>query len=315
MGRVADAGWQLTGRMVSVAPVPADLPEPQLVHLPGRGRTAVIDTGAPIAATSGDGAQGQPTLILLHALACTGLLTWYPCFDALRQRYRVIVFDQRWHGQGIRSSRFRLADCADDVAAVADAAGVDQFVPVGYSMGSLVAQLAWRQHPDRVEGAVLAASTMKFRRGEGDPKTMHAIANRLAAVAERRLTAAPASNPVTAGLDDNRWARAQLRTTTGAEITGAGAVISTFDSSDWISEMDVPTAVVIPTRDKAIPPTHQRQLAKALPHSTVYEIDAGHASCVMNAGAFRPGLLAACASVSVRLPGRHAQEKSSPEQP
>src|SRR5262245_8501907 len=120
MSRVTEAGWQLTGRIVSVAPVPADLPTPALVHLPGRGRTAVVDTGAP---PSSDGSAERPTLILLHALACTGLLTWYPSLGALSQRYRVITFDQRWHGQGIRSPHFTLEDCADDAVAVADALG------------------------------------------------------------------------------------------------------------------------------------------------------------------------------------------------
>jgi diacylglycerol O-acyltransferase len=243
-------------------------------------------------------------LILLHALACTGLLTWYPCFDALRQRYRVITFDQRWHGQGIRSPHFRLEDCGDDVVAVADVLGVDRFVAVGYSMGSLVAQLAWRQHPDRVAGAVLGASTTHFRRGETEPKALHIVANRLSLAAERRMRAALADNPRTDLPDPNRWAMAQLRTTSTAEITGAGAVISRFDSSSWIGGMTIPTSVVVTNRDKAVPPAHQRQLAKALPQSTSYEIDAGHASCVMNAAAFRPGLLAACASVSSRLAKR-----------
>jgi pimeloyl-ACP methyl ester carboxylesterase len=295
MGRIGDVGWGLTGRLVSVAPVPSDLPVPSLVHLPGRGRTAVIDTGTPA-----DGVAGPP-LILLHALACTGLLTWYPCLDALRKRYRVVIFDQRWHGQGIRSPQFRLEDCADDVAAVADVLGIGRFVVAGYSMGSLVAQLAWRQHPDRVAGAVFGASTTKFYRGASEPKGLDVVANRLSQLAERRMHAAPAGDPATKTVGDNRWALAQLRSTSSAEITGAGAVISRFDSSAWIHQMDVPTSVVLTLRDRAIPPEHQRRLARALPQSTTYEIDAGHASCVMNAAAFRPGLVAACASVSVRL--------------
>jgi pimeloyl-ACP methyl ester carboxylesterase len=52
----------------------------------------------------------------------------------------VVVFDQRWHGQGISSPRFLLEDCADDVGALADALGVDTFVPVGFSMRALVVQ-------------------------------------------------------------------------------------------------------------------------------------------------------------------------------
>ena len=41
--------------------------------------------------------------------------------------------------------------------------------------------------------------------------------------------------------------------------------------------MSVPTSVVIPTKDRAIPAARQRRLAKTLPNSTVYEFDGGHA--------------------------------------
>jgi len=54
--------------------------------------------------------------------------------------------DHRGHGRGIRSAKpFRLADCADDVAALADRLGIETFIPVGYSMGGTVAQLMWRR--------------------------------------------------------------------------------------------------------------------------------------------------------------------------
>jgi diacylglycerol O-acyltransferase len=296
MGRIADVGWRTTGRLMSVAPVPP-LPATKPLELPGRGSTVYVDTGLP---ETPDAAR-RPTLILLHALACTGLLTWYPCLEELRRRYRVVVFDQRWHGRGIRSPRFRLEDCADDVVAVADALGIDRFVPVGYSMGSLVSQLVWHQHPARVAGAVLAASTTYFHPHGGETKTMRAIATRIYRTAERRIGAVPVDVPELKKHNDNTWALGQLRSTTRAEITGAAAAISRFDSASWISSMDVPTSVVIPMKDRAIPAGRQRQLARALPNSTTYEFAGGHASVVMNAAAFRPALLAACASVSTRL--------------
>jgi 3-oxoadipate enol-lactonase len=101
---------------------PVDLPAPRLLELPGRGRTCVIDAPGP---------EGAPVVILLHALATTAALSWYPSVAALTQHYRVIAFDQRWHGRGIQSDHFRIADCADDVVAVADALGVDKFMLVG----------------------------------------------------------------------------------------------------------------------------------------------------------------------------------------
>lgn len=295
MGRLAEFGWSATRRVVSVAPA-RDLPEGRLVRLAGRGSTYVIDSGPD---------DERPVLFLLHALACTGLLTWYPHLAALRRRYRVVTFDQRWHGQGIRSPRFTLEDCADDVVAVADALGVGRFVCAGYSMGSLVTQLAWHRHPERVQGAVMCASTASFIIGRRDPVAVRAVRDRLARSAvRRRRPPRLVDERSVAFADDNRWAVDQFRRTSGAEITAAAAAISRFDSTPWIGRMDVPAAVVVTARDRAVPPSRQRALARRIPHAAVYDVDAGHAAVVLSADRFRPALLAACASVTARLNGR-----------
>ncbi|MDT7572674.1 MAG: hypothetical protein QOE05_2848 [Actinomycetota bacterium] len=265
-----------------------------MLDLPGRGRTYVVDTGPVPSARGGD----APTIVLLHALACTGLLTWYPCLDALRRRYRVVVFDQRSHGQGIRGGPFRLDDCADDVAAVADALGIDRFVCAGYSMGTLVAQAAWHRHPDRVAGLVLCAGTTHFAASPRRADTVQRVGARIAAVAARQQRLAVEALDQTA---DDRWAWRQFRATTAREVTAAGTVLARFDSRPWIDRVDVPTAVVVTAKDRLVPPARQRELARAIPAATVYEVEAGHAACVLNAERFRPALLAAAASVTGRI--------------
>src|SRR5690554_588155 len=142
-------------RVRGVVPVPdVRIPPGRLVELPGRGTTYLTDVPGP---------PGAPTIVLLHAVGCTGMLTWFTTVPALAQHYRVVVFDQRWHGRGITSETFDLRDCADDVAAVLDLLEIDRAIVAGYSMGSVIAQRVWRQHPDRIAGLVLAATTPRFR--------------------------------------------------------------------------------------------------------------------------------------------------------
>lgn len=286
MGRIGTLALHVAGRLVAAPPVP-DLPEGRLVELPGRGRTFVIDTGPAPAS--------QPAeLVLLHALACTGLLTWYPSLDALRRRYRVVIFDQRWHGQGIRAGRFDLEDCADDVVALADVLGLDRVIVAGYSLGSLVAQTTWRRHRDRVAGLVLAASTTHFADTERARRRV---------ITTARLAPARVRPPTTVdATPDELWAWRQFRATSGHDVAHAAAAIARFDSRTWIGGVDVPSAVVVTARDRLIPPGRQRQLAQRIPQATSYEADAGHASCVLGADRFTPALLAACASVSARVP-------------
>lgn len=275
---------------VAVAPV-GELPTGSMVDLPGRGSTYVIDTGADPAH------EGKPTLVLLHALACTGTLNWYPVIDKLAEKSRVVVLDQRWHGRGIRSERFTLEDCADDVVALADVLGLDRVVPVGYSMGTLVSQLVWKQHRDRVAGLVLCAGAAHFKRNSRERMALESLHAGLGAL-KPRPSPVPAGGPRIGG--DRIWAYSQFRETSYGAIGRATAEIGKFDSTTWVGDIDVPTAVVVPTRDMIIPPRRQRWLARQIAGAAMYEVDCGHSSCVMNTGPFTEGLLAASSSVLAR---------------
>ena len=109
-----------------------------------------------------------PTIVLLHALGCTGLLTWFPAIEPLSRRFRVVTLDLRWHGQGIHDGDFSLVDCADDVGALIDVLELEEVLVAGYSMGSIVAQRVWRQHRARIRGLVLCATTDRFQMNLGE---------------------------------------------------------------------------------------------------------------------------------------------------
>ncbi len=134
---------------------PPGLPAGHPLELVGRGRTFYRRPAGP---------PGAPTLLLLHGWTANSALNWYPSYETLSRRFDVVAIDHRGHGRGIRSRRrFRLEDCADDAVALADALGIDRFVPVGYSMGGPVAQLIWRRHrrAGGGAGAVLHRSQLR----------------------------------------------------------------------------------------------------------------------------------------------------------
>src|SRR5690348_2436288 len=130
------------------------LPMGRRIELPGRGTTFVRCI---------EGPPGAPTVVLLHGWIASGGLNWFNAFEPLAQRYNVVAPDLRGHGRGLRSRRrFRLADCADDVAALIDHYDTGPVIAVGYSMGGPVSQLLWRRHPEQVAGLVLAATSYRF---------------------------------------------------------------------------------------------------------------------------------------------------------
>ena len=286
--------------MVRQVPGKAVTPLTRLVELPGRGTTRVWECAGP---------QGAETLVLIHGVMFTAELNWGRIFAPLAPHFRVVAADLRGHGDGIRiGSRFRLEDCADDVAALAGVLDIRRFVAVGYSMGGMVAQLLHRRHASLLSGLVLCSTARNVR---GSP------AEQLAALAVPVMAAALRWNPIlhlvgaevfgTALLgrvDDlatGRWARAQLSRTTLATAVSAMHAVCEFTSDSWISQVDVPTAVVVTARDRIVPPNRQLELARSVPGASVHEVDADHGACVNAPQVFARGLLEACWSVE---PGR-----------
>ena len=278
----------------------ARIPKGRILELPGRGgATYVTDTPGPD--------PDSPTLVLLHALGCTGLLTWYPTIEPFSRRYRVVTMDQRWHGQGIRSDEFSLYDCADDVAALIDALELDDVIVCGYSLGSIVAQRVWRQHPDKVQGLVLCATTDRFALTPSERVffTGMGVAMFGARGISRSRAALTAARATARALDlepsdIHEWAMREFRSTSPWAIGQALAALGHHHSRPWINKIDVPTAVVVGTRDRVIEPARQFSLAKAIPGATVHDVDGGHAMCVLEAEKFVPTVVEAVNTVNAR---------------
>lgn len=270
------------------------VPSGRTVDLPCRGCTYVVDSG-PVA--------GAPTFMLLHGLACTGLMMWYPALKMMREFGRVVVFDQRWHGQGISTPRFLLEDCADDVAALADALGVEKFVPVGYSMGSAVAQLVWRRHAQRLDGLVLGAAPTGWWNGVPWERVGAGV---LAALIEAFSPRPGLPRPAVAEVEsyvrnDLQWILGQVRSTSAGGIARAIAETTRFDSTSWVGQIDVPTSVLIPLRDRAIPTRQQFWLANQIPNAHIVTVDAGHTCSVLQSDQFVTALREAVDSVRRRI--------------
>ncbi|WP_405496507.1 alpha/beta fold hydrolase [Nocardia sp. NBC_00511] len=278
-----------------------EVPQGRMVELPGRGSTYLVDLPGPT--------PESPTVLLLHGMATTAMLNWFPSLAELNEHFRVVLYDQRWHGHGIRSERFDLDDLADDAVAVADTVGIERPIVAGYSLGGLIAQLVAHRHPDRIGGIVLAATTYRFQekwRERAFHRSWGAIAASMsewsfqrAELRRDRLPVLPESSWPVGRLDV--WATAEFRATSGWALAQALAVVGRFDASDWLPSLKVPAAVVITTRDRAMPVYRQLEMAKAIPGAEIFLARAGHAACALEADVFVPVFLEACQAVANRL--------------
>lgn len=274
-----------------------ELPPARELDLPGRGRLAVREVPGP---------PGAPVLVLLHGWSVTADLNWYPVFEALGAHYRVISFDHRGHGRGIRSRRpFRLQDCVDDVIAVVDALGIDRFTAVGYSMGGAVAQLLWLQQRRRLDALVLCATGCRFADTVAARAQLGVLRPASWAVrALPRRVAHPLFARAIQVRTRNRalqpWILDEVASGDPRKVIEAGTEVQRFDSRGWATAIGIPTAVIVLDQDTILPTRLQEELVSTLMRPTVLHLAGDHDVCVRDADRFTATLLDACAAVVPR---------------
>ena len=102
------------------------------------------------------GKEGAPWLILSHSLACT-VRMWDPQIAAFKDRYRILAYDMRGHGQSAApAGPYTLDMLADDVLALMRELKIDRACYVGLSIGGMIGQHLALKEPKRFEKMVLA---------------------------------------------------------------------------------------------------------------------------------------------------------------
>jgi pimeloyl-ACP methyl ester carboxylesterase len=283
--------------MVSALAEPP-LPLGERIDLPERGTTFVRHVQGP---------AGAPTVLLLHGWIASGGLNWFNAFEPLAQHYSVVAPDLRGHGRGLRTRRrFRLADCADDVAALLEHLDTGPVIAVGYSMGGPVAQLLWRRHPELVSGLVLCATSYRFVNGARERFVFSSVM--ATAVGTTRAGAWVGRTPGLVRIGPRgsaarptnlrTWAAGEMRRHDLVKIMEAGQAIGSYNARRWIGEVDVPTTVLITTKDRAVAPSEQHRLVDAIPGAEAQLLHDGHIACAKRE--FGPALVRAVGSVVAR---------------
>lgn len=269
-----------------------DLPAGTHVDLRGRGTTFVRHLPGPTEATP---------VVLLHGWTVTADLNWYPAYRPLAADRTVVALDHRGHGRGIRSrERFRLIDCADDVAALCEVLGLDRVIVAGYSMGGPVALSTWDRHPELVAGLVLCATAPIFGPADRGWERTMAVTASLARLAPTPVIRAISGRILGRRLDMSdrvgRWAASQVALGDPRTVAEAGHDLSRFDGRPLLPRIDVPTAVIRTLDDATVPAARQQRLLDGITGARDFPVGGDHNACITNAGEFVPTLRDAVAA-------------------
>lgn len=211
----------------------------------------------------------QPTLLAHHA----------------ERPHRVVVLDNRGTGRSDRPrGPYTMAQMADDVSAVIEAALGEPAIVVGISMGGMIAQHVAMRHPSKVRGLVLLATTPglpwvtpPMPQALATLLTMPLAGSRRAARLQRLLL--PKSELHRAGEHLARWPAALAVD----PVTMAGFLSQFYAAvTNWtgggLAKIACPTVVVTGAEDILVPPRNSRQIARRIPRSHLEVLpDVAHA--------------------------------------
>jgi pimeloyl-ACP methyl ester carboxylesterase len=260
-------------KVASAVEIPPLLPG-RIVHLPGRGEIFVRhhihqDPDA-------------PTVLLLHGWTASSDLQFFTAYEDLARDFSVVGVDHRGHGRGLRPNRpFSLEDCADDAADVVRALGIGSVTTVGYSMGGPISLLVWQRHPELVDAMVLQATALEWSgtRGERNRwRVGRVVGPVIRQISTPRIMRFGLRRAIPRGHELSRfvpWIVGEIRRNDQWMVSEAGRAISHFDARPFAGYVDVPTAFVLTTRDRLVPPRKQQALADAV-KATVVHLEGDH---------------------------------------
>src|ERR687893_2314544 len=94
-----------------------------------------------------DGAADAPVVVLSNSLGATRGM-WDPQVPALAERFRVVTYDTRGHGDSpAPEGPYTLDDLVDDVVALLDRLGVRRAHVAGLSLGGVTGMRAGARGP------------------------------------------------------------------------------------------------------------------------------------------------------------------------
>jgi 3-oxoadipate enol-lactonase len=224
------------------------------------------------------GAQGAPTLVFINGLG-TDHRIWDGVLSALPAALSVLVYDLR--GQGLSepgAARYDLPGLAADLEQLLQQLGTKAVVPVGFSLGGLVAQQLAHSYPERLRALILCATAGRIASAEvWQQRAQQVRQGGLVGIAEASM---------------ERWFSREFREQQPHQVSGyrrmllgsepssylaAVGVLADADLSERAAKLSLPTLLVAASADVATPPDGMRKLATHIRDSRLDVLDgSGH---------------------------------------
>lgn len=239
-----------------------------------------------------DGPIDAPPLVLSNSLG-TNMDMWAPQVGRLSQRFRVIRYDKRGHGQSdAPPGAYSMDRLGRDVVELLDALGIERAHYCGLSIGGMTGQWLAARAPERLDRLILSNTAPYMGPPSGwqariDTVTRDGMGAIVDAVLDRWLTPVfREREPATI----DRVRRMFVATNAGG-YAGCCAAIRDMDLRPYGPLNRTPTLVIAGAQDPATPPENGRAIAEAAQDARLVALDAAHLSNLEKVDDFNAAVL------------------------
>lgn len=216
------------------------------------------------------GLSTQPAVVFLHGVG-GGRHGWAgQQAHVAALGWRSLAWDMPGYGDSPTVTPYDFAQLAQALWQMLDAAGIDQAVLVGHSMGAMVALQAWTQKPERIRGLLLAASSPAFGHSDGDFQKQF-LAQRLAPLDAGKTMGDIADKLIptmaTPGGDATPLipAHHSMAAVPPATYRAALHALVQFEQRAALPTLTVPVLCLAAEHDSTAPPTVMARMAQKIP--------------------------------------------------
>jgi pimeloyl-ACP methyl ester carboxylesterase len=213
-----------------------------------------------------------PTLLLSHGYSSTTRM-WDAQVAALKDRYQVIVWDMRGHGESdypADQTLYSEALTVGDMQALLDHVGAKTAIVAGLSLGGYMSLAFHASHPERVRALMLFDTGPGFKKDEARAKWNETAQQRAARFDKEGLAALNSSDEVK--LTRHRDASGLAGAARGMLAQQNDRVIQSLD------KVAVPTLVLVGANDTGFLAATDYMAAKIKGSTKAVIPDAGHAA-------------------------------------
>jgi 3-oxoadipate enol-lactonase len=252
-----------------------------------------------------EGIYDAPVVILIHGFPFNRIM-WDKQVELLKERYRVIAYDVRGHGNSdAGTGDFSIGLFASDLISLMDSLKIEKAIICGLSMGGYIALNLIENYPERINALILCDTTCKADTPEGIDKRMKTIEtiieSGVEAYADGSLKNFFAPDSFKTRKEEIAEVRQMMLETTEHTLVETMLALSKRkETCNKLNEIKVPVLILVGKEDIITPPEAATFMHQKIKGSVLGIIEhAGHISNLENPVIFNEHLSEFVASVYI----------------